>query len=105
MWRKDAQQVDLPDGDFWISDSHLVAILVFDDDDNLTGAEFVTEPAAVNQYNRLRDVALHYDVPYKQFAASVAAKEAKKRVGPGGTDYQQVRETLGAFEGTSVLRP
>ncbi|MEU2616615.1 DUF6879 family protein [Streptomyces sp. NPDC007157] len=76
MWREDARWANLPDEDFWIFDSHLVAILVFDDDDNLTGAEFVTEPAAVNQCNRLRDVAQHYAVPYKQFAAEMAAKEA-----------------------------
>lgn len=44
-------------------------------DDNLTGAELITEPAAVNQYNRLRDIAQHYAVPYKVFAAGMTAKE------------------------------
>ncbi|MFF8652564.1 DUF6879 family protein [Streptomyces huasconensis] len=46
------------------------------EDDNLTGAELITQPAAVNQYNRLRDVARHYAVPYQEFAAGTAAKEA-----------------------------
>jgi hypothetical protein len=76
MWRSDAQRVNLPDEDFWIFDSHIVAVCIFDDDDNLTGAELITEPARVNQYNRLRDVAQHYAVPYRQFAAQVAVKEA-----------------------------
>ncbi|MFE3144909.1 DUF6879 family protein [Streptomyces scopuliridis] len=76
MWRSDAARVNLPDEDFWIFDSHIVAVCLFDEDDNLTGAELITEPAAVNQYNRLRDVAQHYAVPYQKFAASRAAKEA-----------------------------
>jgi len=74
MWREDAKRVNLPDEDFWIFDSHIVALCIFDDDDNLTGAELISEPARVNQYNRLRDVARHYAVPYKDFAAQVAAK-------------------------------
>ncbi|MFF2721422.1 DUF6879 family protein [Streptomyces sp. NPDC058011] len=76
MWRADAQRHNLPDEDFWIFDSHIVAVCLFDDDDNLTGAELITEPAAVNQYNRLRDVARHYAVPYQEFAAGMAVKEA-----------------------------
>lgn len=75
LWRADAKRVNLPDEDFWIFDSHIVAVCIFDDDDNLTGAELITEPAAVNQYNRLRDIAQHYAVPYESFAALVTAKE------------------------------
>ncbi|WP_189175977.1 DUF6879 family protein [Streptomyces lasiicapitis] len=75
MWRADAKRVNLPDEDFWIFDSHIVALCNFDDDDNLTGAELITEPAAVNQYNRLRDVAQHYATPYKEFAARLNARE------------------------------
>ncbi|MCX4612104.1 DUF6879 family protein [Streptomyces mirabilis] len=74
MWREDAKRVNLPDEDFWIFDSHIVALCIFDDDDNLTGAELISEPARVNQYNRLRDVARHYAVPYKDFVARLAAK-------------------------------
>ncbi|MFI8932986.1 DUF6879 family protein [Streptomyces sp. NPDC053474] len=75
MWRAEAQRVNLPDEDLWIFDSHIVALCLFDDDDNLTGAELITEPAAVNQYNRLRDVAQHYAIPYKEFAAQLNARE------------------------------
>ncbi|MGY6026899.1 DUF6879 family protein [Streptomyces spinosirectus] len=76
MWREQAERVHLPDEDFWIFDSHLVAVCLFDEDDDLTGAELITEPARVNQYNRLRDVALHHAIPYKEFAARMTAKEA-----------------------------
>ncbi|MFD4788426.1 DUF6879 family protein [Streptomyces sp. NPDC058459] len=75
MWREDAERVNLPDEDFWIFDSHIVAVCIFDDDDHLTGAELVTEPARVNQYNRLRDIAVHYAIPYKDFVGRMTAKE------------------------------
>lgn len=74
MWRDDAKRVNLPDEDFWIFDSHIVTLCLWDDD-NLTGVELITEPARVNQYNRLRDVALHYAIPYRDFVARMNAKE------------------------------
>ncbi|MFE9608076.1 DUF6879 family protein [Streptomyces sp. NPDC006012] len=75
MWRADAERANLPNEDFWIFDSHIVALCLFDDDDNLTGAKLITEPARVNQYNRLRDVAQHHAVPHEQFRALVHAEE------------------------------
>ncbi|MFF4183002.1 DUF6879 family protein [Streptomyces sp. NPDC001691] len=75
MWREDATRANLPDEDFWIFDSHIVALCLFDDGDNLTGVELITEPARVNQYNRLRDVAQHYAVPTRRFVAALAAEE------------------------------
>ncbi|MFG3019011.1 DUF6879 family protein [Streptomyces sp. NPDC048254] len=74
MWREDAKRVNLPDEDFWIFDSHIVALCLFDDADVLTGAELITEPARVNQYNRLRDVAQHYATPSSKFAARLNVK-------------------------------
>lgn len=76
MWRADAERVNLPSKDFWIFDSHIVALCLFDTDDQLTGAELITEPARVNQYNRLRDIALHYATPYSEFAERLAGMEA-----------------------------
>ncbi|WP_129290689.1 DUF6879 family protein [Streptomyces sp. N1] len=75
MWRADAERVNLPDEDFWIFDSHIVAVCLFDDDDQMTGAELITEPARVNQYNRLRDVAQHHATPFREFVAELAVKE------------------------------
>ncbi|GAA2653114.1 hypothetical protein GCM10010400_06030 [Streptomyces aculeolatus] len=76
MWRADAERVNLPPEDFWIFDSQTVALCLFDTDYQLTGAELITEPVRVNQYNRLRDIALHYATPYKRFAEQLAGQEA-----------------------------
>lgn len=67
MGRAQANQLVLPDEDFWLFDSRLVARLVFDDADNLTGAELITDPATVNRYCQARDAAWHYAVPYEDF--------------------------------------
>ncbi|MES4901780.1 MULTISPECIES: DUF6879 family protein [unclassified Streptomyces] len=71
LWRADADRLRLPAEDFWIFDSRLVALLNFDDDDNLVDVELITEPVAVNRYVQVRDAAWHYAVPYKEFAADV----------------------------------
>lgn len=73
--RADAHRLDLPAEDFWIFDSRLVALLDFDDADNLLHVELITEPAAVLRYAMARDAAMHDAVPYEQFAARLAAKE------------------------------
>ncbi|WP_406108895.1 hypothetical protein OG698_39605 [Streptomyces sp. NBC_01003] len=65
--RADADRLLLGDEDFWIFDSRIVARLVFDEDDNFTNAELITEPAAVNRHAQLRDAAWHYAVPYQEF--------------------------------------
>ncbi|MFF9899324.1 DUF6879 family protein [Streptomyces longispororuber] len=75
MWRADAERVHLPDEDFWIFDSHIVALCLWGDNDDLTGAELISEPARVNQYNRLRDIALHYATPYREFVAQMNAMQ------------------------------
>ncbi|MFE7425968.1 DUF6879 family protein [Streptomyces sp. NPDC057545] len=75
LWRADADRVGLPDEDFWIFDSRLVALLNFDEADNLVNAELITEPAAVLRYAMARDAAMHHAIPYEKFAARLAAKE------------------------------
>ncbi|MEV6544381.1 DUF6879 family protein [Streptomyces sp. NPDC051665] len=65
--RSEADRLHLPTEDFWIFDSRLVARLLFDQDDNLTSAELITEPAAVGRYCQARDAAWHYAVPYEDF--------------------------------------
>lgn len=66
--RADAERLQLPDEDFWIFDSRLVARLNFDDADNLLDVELITEPAEVVRYSMVRDAAMHHAIPYKQFA-------------------------------------
>ncbi|AJF66521.1 DUF6879 family protein [Streptomyces vietnamensis] len=73
LWREDA--AGLPAEDFWIFDSRIVALLHFDDEDNMLGIELITEPAAVVRYCVARDAAMHHAVPYDRFAAQVAATD------------------------------
>ncbi|MGW6790079.1 DUF6879 family protein [Streptomyces chartreusis] len=75
LWREDAERLLLPEEDFWIFDSRLVALLNFDDADDLINAELITEPAAVNRYIQAWDAAAHYARPYESFAALVRAEE------------------------------
>jgi hypothetical protein len=75
LWRVDAERLQLPEEDFWIFDSRLVARLNFDDADNLVNVELITEPVEVNRHAQVRDAAMHYAVPYEEFAARLAASE------------------------------
>ncbi|CAL9443924.1 DUF6879 family protein [Streptomyces sp. enrichment culture] len=72
LWREEADRLRLPAEDFWLFDSRYAALLMFDDDDNLLGAEIITEPAAVNRYAQIRDAAWHHAVKYDEFAAGLA---------------------------------
>ncbi|MEE1834920.1 DUF6879 family protein [Streptomyces sp. SP17KL33] len=69
--RAEAQRLQLPDEDFWIFDSRLVALLNFDDADNLVDVELITEPAEVVRYAQVRDAAWHFAVPFEEFAAGL----------------------------------
>lgn len=73
LWREEANRLRLPSEDFWIFDSRLVALLNFDDDDNLLDVELITEPVQVNRYAQVRDAAWHYAVRYEKFAAGLTA--------------------------------
>ncbi|MFF3684940.1 DUF6879 family protein [Streptomyces sp. NPDC002187] len=75
LWRADAESLRLPGEDFWIFDSRLVALLNFDDADDLMDVELITEPAEVNRYAQVRDVAWHHAVPYEAFAADLTVSE------------------------------
>ncbi|MET9293635.1 DUF6879 family protein [Streptomyces sp. NPDC003077] len=71
--RRDADRLGLPNEDFWLFDSRLVALLRFGQDDRLTDVELITEPATVLRYAQVRDAATHYAVPYETFAAEVSS--------------------------------
>ncbi|WP_055525851.1 DUF6879 family protein [Streptomyces graminilatus] len=74
LWRSDARTQHLPDDDFWIFDSRLVARLNFGEDDVLLDVEVITEPAEVLRYCQVRDAARHHAIPYDEFAAQLPAK-------------------------------
>ncbi|MGW1280083.1 DUF6879 family protein [Streptomyces tsukubensis] len=76
LWRADADRAELPAEDFWLFDSRLVALLHFDDADNLATIELITEPAKVVRYCTLRDAAMHNAFPWDEFAAQVAASDS-----------------------------
>jgi hypothetical protein len=69
--RAEARRLQLPEVDAWIFDSRLVAVLNFDDADNLVDVELITEPAEVVRYAQVRDAAWHYAVPFEEFAAGL----------------------------------
>lgn len=71
LYREDADRLRLPAEDFWIFDSRLVALLNFDEQDNLLDVELITEPAEVNRYAQVRDAAWHFAVPYERFEAAL----------------------------------
>ncbi|MFF3174737.1 DUF6879 family protein [Streptomyces sp. NPDC057900] len=73
LWREDADRAALPAEDFWIFDSRIVAVLHFDDEDDMLDIELITEPAEVTRYAVVRDTAMHHAVRYDQFAVQVAA--------------------------------
>jgi len=66
-----AQAEGLPDLDFWVFDSKWAAILRFDDDDVLLGAEIVTDPVVVVELSAARDDAWHRSVSRETFSARV----------------------------------
>ncbi|MFB6817143.1 DUF6879 family protein [Streptomyces sp. NPDC056347] len=74
LWREDAESAHLPEEDFWVFDSRLVAILRFDDAEVFRDVEITTEPAEVLRYCQVRDAAVHASVPYDQFAAQLHTK-------------------------------
>ncbi|MFQ6147210.1 DUF6879 family protein [Streptomyces seoulensis] len=75
LWRQDAERAALPAEDFWIFDSRLIALLHFDEEDDLLNVELITEPAEVVRYCAVRDAAMHHAVPRDEFAARAAPTE------------------------------
>lgn len=69
--RVEAVRLGLPEEDFWIFDSRLVARLNFDSDDQLVDVELITEPAEVVRCSLVRDAAWHHAVPHEMFTAEV----------------------------------
>ncbi|MFC5802295.1 DUF6879 family protein [Streptomyces formicae] len=64
--RARAEELRLPREDFWVFDARVVALLHFDDDDQMTGVELITSPVEVLPYLQAREAAWHYATPYDQ---------------------------------------
>ncbi|WP_137994276.1 DUF6879 family protein [Streptomyces vilmorinianum] len=75
LWRSDAERLKLPEEDFWLFDSRVIARLHFDGDDQMTGVELITDPVEVLRACQARDAAWHHAVPYDQFEGQVPSTE------------------------------
>ncbi|WP_185992856.1 DUF6879 family protein [Streptomyces sp. 130] len=65
--RETANRFVLPDRDFWLFDSHTLAVLHFTDEGHLLGAEIITDPAVVVEHARWLDAAFHHAQPFSEF--------------------------------------
>ncbi|MFI8425115.1 DUF6879 family protein [Streptomyces sp. NPDC085479] len=66
LTRAQADELRLPAEDFWLFDSRVVALLHFDDTDEMTGVELITNPVEVLRYCQFREAAWHRAVPSKR---------------------------------------
>ncbi|MCI3929178.1 DUF6879 family protein [Streptomyces sp. AN091965] len=64
--RGTATELGLPEQDFWVFDSRVVGLLHFDDNDEVTRVELITDPVQVLRYAQAREAAWHHAVPYDQ---------------------------------------
>ncbi|MPZ86827.1 MAG: hypothetical protein GEU81_01915 [Nitriliruptorales bacterium] len=63
--RQRAQELGLPDSDYWLFDSHRLARLHFDADDHPVAAELIEDPDAIIRANYYRDLAWHHATPFQ----------------------------------------
>lgn len=66
--RATADELRLPEEDFWIFDARVVALLRFNDADEMTGVDLITNPVEVVRYCQMREAAWHHSVSYDQAA-------------------------------------
>nr|WP_245617465.1 DUF6879 family protein [Amycolatopsis taiwanensis] len=66
--RDQAEPAGLPDHDYWLFDSHKLAIMHFAEDNRFEGAEIIEDPAVIVQHNYWRDVAWHHAARRDDFA-------------------------------------
>ncbi|MEU0629620.1 DUF6879 family protein [Streptomyces sp. NPDC005989] len=71
LYRSDAERLGLPDFDFWLFDSRILAKFHIDEQGVTVGVELIEEPAAVLRACQARDAAWHYAVPTREFQAQV----------------------------------
>ncbi|WP_432024146.1 DUF6879 family protein [Streptomyces parvus] len=71
--RAEADRLGLPDHDFWLFDSWLVARFVFGEDDTTLGVVLSSDPAEVALACQARDAAWHHATRSADFAKAVAS--------------------------------
>jgi len=70
LQRAEAQRHGLPEYDYWIFDSRTIGIFQFDGDRSL-GMALTEGPAEVLRGCQIRDAALHFAIPAREFTAQV----------------------------------
>ena len=70
LQRTEAQRHGLPEYDFWLFDSRTIGIFAFDGDRSL-GMALSEDPAEVLKGCQIRDAALHFAIPAREFTAQV----------------------------------
>ncbi|MFE7856038.1 DUF6879 family protein [Streptomyces sp. NPDC057403] len=73
LTRAQAEQLRLPDIDFWLIDSRTLARFAFDDDDTTLGVYVTQDPAEVLAACQARDAAWHHAIPAAEYAERVAS--------------------------------
>nr|WP_319119070.1 MULTISPECIES: DUF6879 family protein [unclassified Streptomyces] len=71
LWRADAVRLGLPDYDFWLFDSRILARFVIDDCVVTLGLQVLEDAENVVRACQIRDAAWHHAVPTGQFQAQV----------------------------------
>lgn len=73
--RARANELDLPDHDFWLFDDRRLVLLAFTADDRPLGGLLITEPHVVGQYAAWLDRAAEHSMPYVDFLAEDPGRE------------------------------
>jgi hypothetical protein len=68
LTRPQAQQLGLPDYDFWLFDSKILARFAFDNEDTTLGVYLTEDPVEVLPACQARDAAWHHAVRTEEFA-------------------------------------
>jgi hypothetical protein len=73
LTRAEAERLRLPDFDFWLFDSRVLARFAFDEDDTTLGVYITEDPAEVLAACQARDAAWHHAVPTAEVAEQVTS--------------------------------
>ncbi|WP_436757831.1 DUF6879 family protein [Streptosporangium sp. V21-05] len=71
MDREQAIDLGLPQLDAWLFDSNRIALLHFDDDDRLLGAEVITDSSRIEEHKAWREVAWQNSLTRQEFIESL----------------------------------
>lgn len=74
--RNQAQEIDLPNHDYWLFDSRTLLRMRFDEDDRFIGGEIIDDSARIVEHNYWRDAAWHHAVRRDEFATEEHLRRA-----------------------------